>query len=180
MTHLEEILFFGLSGSSLLVRGMTLSQPVPYNNLTFKKTKKNPIPPPSLLTCPILSTSQLIFQVTPLSWPQWVVVMKISLPVILLDEGLKYLSRNHLDGEHGLHHTQLCLLHGALLGVHGGFVDTSLTSSACVVSASACSSTFAVKKGLFLLPASFLGAMPGRAVGTSICLKHSHRSWSTR
>uniref|UniRef100_A0A8D2NGC6 P-type Ca(2+) transporter n=1 Tax=Zonotrichia albicollis TaxID=44394 RepID=A0A8D2NGC6_ZONAL len=44
----------------------------------------------------------LIFQVTPLSWPQWVVVMKISLPVILLDEGLKYLSRNHLDGEHGL------------------------------------------------------------------------------
>uniref|UniRef100_A0A8B9UXS1 Calcium-transporting ATPase n=1 Tax=Anas zonorhyncha TaxID=75864 RepID=A0A8B9UXS1_9AVES len=39
----------------------------------------------------------LIFQVTPLSWPQWVVVLKISLPVILLDEGLKYLSRNHLD-----------------------------------------------------------------------------------
>uniref|UniRef100_A0A8B9TMA8 Calcium-transporting ATPase n=1 Tax=Anas platyrhynchos TaxID=8839 RepID=A0A8B9TMA8_ANAPL len=45
----------------------------------------------------------LIFQVTPLSWPQWVVVLKISLPVILLDEGLKYLSRNHLDGEQGLH-----------------------------------------------------------------------------
>uniref|UniRef100_A0A8B9TM98 Calcium-transporting ATPase n=1 Tax=Anas platyrhynchos TaxID=8839 RepID=A0A8B9TM98_ANAPL len=43
----------------------------------------------------------LIFQVTPLSWPQWVVVLKISLPVILLDEGLKYLSRNHLDGEQG-------------------------------------------------------------------------------
>uniref|UniRef100_A0A670JVK0 Calcium-transporting ATPase n=1 Tax=Podarcis muralis TaxID=64176 RepID=A0A670JVK0_PODMU len=41
----------------------------------------------------------LIFQVTPLSWPQWVMVLKISLPVILLDEGLKYLSRNHLDGE---------------------------------------------------------------------------------
>uniref|UniRef100_A0A663ETX5 Calcium-transporting ATPase n=1 Tax=Aquila chrysaetos chrysaetos TaxID=223781 RepID=A0A663ETX5_AQUCH len=122
----------------------------------------------------------LIFQVTPLSWPQWVVVMKISLPVILLDEGLKYLSRNHLDGEHGLHHTQLCLLHGALLGVHGGFMDTSLTSSARVVSASACSSTFAVKKGLFLLPPSFPGAMPGRAVGTSICLKYSRRSWSTR
>uniref|UniRef100_A0A8D2Q6J7 Calcium-transporting ATPase n=1 Tax=Varanus komodoensis TaxID=61221 RepID=A0A8D2Q6J7_VARKO len=39
----------------------------------------------------------LIFQVTPLSWPQWVMVLKISLPVILLDEGLKYLSRNHLD-----------------------------------------------------------------------------------
>ncbi|XP_068939363.1 sarcoplasmic/endoplasmic reticulum calcium ATPase 3 isoform X2 [Petaurus breviceps papuanus] len=40
----------------------------------------------------------LIFQVTPLSGQQWGVVLKISLPVILLDEGLKYLSRNHLDG----------------------------------------------------------------------------------
>ncbi|XP_075708971.1 sarcoplasmic/endoplasmic reticulum calcium ATPase 3 [Rhinoderma darwinii] len=40
----------------------------------------------------------LIFQVTPLSCSQWLVVMKISLPVILLDEGLKYISRHHLDG----------------------------------------------------------------------------------
>lgn len=40
----------------------------------------------------------LIFQVTPLNWSQWIVVMKISLPVILLDEGLKYISRHHLDG----------------------------------------------------------------------------------
>ncbi|KAM4044160.1 sarcoplasmic/endoplasmic reticulum calcium ATPase 3 [Anomaloglossus baeobatrachus] len=40
----------------------------------------------------------LIFQVTPLNCTQWVVVMKISLPVILLDEGLKYISRHHLDG----------------------------------------------------------------------------------
>ncbi|XP_077152609.1 sarcoplasmic/endoplasmic reticulum calcium ATPase 3 isoform X2 [Ranitomeya variabilis] len=40
----------------------------------------------------------LIFQVTPLSCTQWLVVMKISLPVILLDEGLKYISRHHLDG----------------------------------------------------------------------------------
>lgn len=121
---------------------MTLSQPVPYNNLTFKTNKT--IPPPSLLTSPILSILQLIFQVTPLNWPQWVVVMKISLPVILLDEGLKYLSRNHLDGEHGLHSPGLCLFRAALLGVRGGFTR--------VVSALACSSTFAVKKGLFLLP----------------------------
>lgn len=42
---------------------------------------------------------QLIFQVTPLSGRQWVVVLQISLPVILLDEALKYLSRNHMDGE---------------------------------------------------------------------------------
>uniref|UniRef100_A0A286Y5E1 Calcium-transporting ATPase n=1 Tax=Cavia porcellus TaxID=10141 RepID=A0A286Y5E1_CAVPO len=40
----------------------------------------------------------LIFQVTPLSGRQWVVVLQISLPVILLDEALKYLSRNHVDG----------------------------------------------------------------------------------
>ncbi|XP_075051073.1 sarcoplasmic/endoplasmic reticulum calcium ATPase 3 [Mixophyes fleayi] len=40
----------------------------------------------------------LIFQVTPLNCSQWLVVMKISLPVILLDEGLKYTSRHHLDG----------------------------------------------------------------------------------
>lgn len=107
------------------------------------------IPPASLLTCPILSTLQLIFQVTPLSWPQWVVVMKISLPVILLDEGLKYLSRNHLDGEHGLHHPGLGWLCGTLPGVPGGFVDPLLTSSACVMSAPACSPTSAVQRGFF-------------------------------
>nr|XP_055223145.1 sarcoplasmic/endoplasmic reticulum calcium ATPase 3 isoform X1 [Gorilla gorilla gorilla] len=41
----------------------------------------------------------LIFQVTPLSGRQWVVVLQISLPVILLDEALKYLSRNHIHEE---------------------------------------------------------------------------------
>ncbi|KAK1157445.1 sarcoplasmic/endoplasmic reticulum calcium ATPase 1-like isoform X1 [Acipenser oxyrinchus oxyrinchus] len=41
----------------------------------------------------------LIFQVTPLSVSQWMVVLKISIPVILLDEGLKYLSRNFLEGD---------------------------------------------------------------------------------
>uniref|UniRef100_A0AAQ5ZLV9 P-type Ca(2+) transporter n=1 Tax=Amphiprion ocellaris TaxID=80972 RepID=A0AAQ5ZLV9_AMPOC len=40
----------------------------------------------------------LIFQVTPLRWSQWIVVLKISIPVILLDEALKYVSRNHLEG----------------------------------------------------------------------------------
>lgn len=39
----------------------------------------------------------LIFQVTPLSGRQWGVVLQMSLPVILLDEALKYLSRNHMD-----------------------------------------------------------------------------------
>ncbi|KAG5284126.1 hypothetical protein AALO_G00023240 [Alosa alosa] len=39
----------------------------------------------------------LIFQVTPLHWSQWIVVLKISIPVILLDEALKYLARHHLE-----------------------------------------------------------------------------------
>ncbi|KAG7314701.1 hypothetical protein KOW79_022004 [Hemibagrus wyckioides] len=41
----------------------------------------------------------LIFQVTPLCCSQWLVVLKISFPVILLDEALKYFSRHHLEGE---------------------------------------------------------------------------------
>ncbi|XP_006761564.1 PREDICTED: sarcoplasmic/endoplasmic reticulum calcium ATPase 3 [Myotis davidii] len=41
----------------------------------------------------------LIFQVTPLSGRQWGVVLQISLPVILLDEALKYLSRHHEEKE---------------------------------------------------------------------------------
>ncbi|XP_062845184.1 sarcoplasmic/endoplasmic reticulum calcium ATPase 1 [Trichomycterus rosablanca] len=41
----------------------------------------------------------LIFQVIPLNCSQWMVVIKISFPVILLDEALKYLSRHHLEGE---------------------------------------------------------------------------------
>lgn len=44
------------------------------------------------------SALQLIFQVTPLRWSQWIVVLKISIPVILLDEALKYMSRNILEG----------------------------------------------------------------------------------
>ncbi|KAI4814286.1 hypothetical protein KUCAC02_003487, partial [Chaenocephalus aceratus] len=41
----------------------------------------------------------LIFQVTPLHWYQWIVVLKISIPVILLDEALKYVARNYLEGD---------------------------------------------------------------------------------
>ncbi|XP_068509241.1 sarcoplasmic/endoplasmic reticulum calcium ATPase 1 isoform X2 [Syngnathus scovelli] len=39
----------------------------------------------------------LIFQVTPLRWSQWMVVLKISIPVILLDEALKFVSRHYLE-----------------------------------------------------------------------------------
>ncbi|KAG9328875.1 hypothetical protein JZ751_010061 [Albula glossodonta] len=39
----------------------------------------------------------MIFQIRPLSWPQWVTVLKMSLPVILMDEALKFLARNYIE-----------------------------------------------------------------------------------
>ncbi|XP_074541050.1 sarcoplasmic/endoplasmic reticulum calcium ATPase 2 [Halichoeres trimaculatus] len=39
----------------------------------------------------------VIFQIRPLSWPQWVVVLKMSIPVILMDEVLKFLARNYIE-----------------------------------------------------------------------------------
>ncbi|KAM6976822.1 sarcoplasmic/endoplasmic reticulum calcium ATPase 2 [Aplochiton taeniatus] len=39
----------------------------------------------------------VVFQIRPLSWPQWVVVLKMSLPVILMDEALKFLARNYIE-----------------------------------------------------------------------------------
>ncbi|KAK0417320.1 hypothetical protein QR680_012943 [Steinernema hermaphroditum] len=40
-----------------------------------------------------------IFQITPLCWAEWVAVLKISLPVVLLDELLKFIARNYIDAE---------------------------------------------------------------------------------
>ncbi|KAK0141281.1 Sarcoplasmic/endoplasmic reticulum calcium ATPase 2 [Merluccius polli] len=40
---------------------------------------------------------QVVFQIRPLSWPQWVVVLKMSLPVIFMDEALKFLARNYIE-----------------------------------------------------------------------------------
>ncbi|XP_066499528.1 sarcoplasmic/endoplasmic reticulum calcium ATPase 2 [Hoplias malabaricus] len=39
----------------------------------------------------------VIFQITPLSVSQWLMVLKISVPVILLDELLKFTARNYLE-----------------------------------------------------------------------------------
>merc|ERR1712088_868946 len=39
----------------------------------------------------------VVFQITSLTFAQWMVVMKFSLPVILLDELLKYVARNYAD-----------------------------------------------------------------------------------
>jgi len=38
-----------------------------------------------------------IFQITPLSMAEWLAVMKLSMPVILLDETMKWVSRNIVD-----------------------------------------------------------------------------------
>jgi hypothetical protein len=48
-----------------------------------------------ILYVDILST---IFQITPLGWAEWMAVLKMSLPVILLDELLKFIARNYTEG----------------------------------------------------------------------------------
>jgi Ca2+ transporting ATPase len=44
-----------------------------------------------ILYTPILAT---VFQITPLSGPEWIAVLELSVPVIALDEILKALSRS--------------------------------------------------------------------------------------
>jgi len=39
----------------------------------------------------------IVFNITPLSLEQWIVVLKFSLPVLLLDELLKFVARNYAD-----------------------------------------------------------------------------------
>lgn len=43
--------------------------------------------------------SQMIFKLRALDWTQWLMVLKISLPVIGLDELLKFVARNYLEGK---------------------------------------------------------------------------------
>ena len=38
-----------------------------------------------------------VFQVTPLTGEEWVTVMKFSIPVVLLDETLKFIARKFAD-----------------------------------------------------------------------------------
>ena len=40
-----------------------------------------------------------MFQISHLSFAQWVTVMKFSLPVILLDEALKFVARDYVEGQ---------------------------------------------------------------------------------
>jgi len=47
-----------------------------------------------ILEVDVLST---VFQITPLNIEEWIAVLKISLPVILLDETLKFVARKITD-----------------------------------------------------------------------------------
>jgi Ca2+ transporting ATPase len=47
-----------------------------------------------ILHVDILST---VFQVTPLNSEEWITVMKFSIPVVLLDESLKFMARRFAD-----------------------------------------------------------------------------------
>jgi len=46
---------------------------------------------------------QVVFQITRLNVAEWLVVLKISFPVILLDETLKFGARHLADGRKSLH-----------------------------------------------------------------------------
>lgn len=51
--------------------------------------------PSKLLLC------QVVFNISALSLDQWIVVLKFSLPVLLVDEALKFVARNYTDGKDG-------------------------------------------------------------------------------
>lgn len=42
---------------------------------------------------------QMIFKLTHLSTEQWIVVLKLSFPVIAIDEVLKFVARNYVEGK---------------------------------------------------------------------------------
>jgi Ca2+ transporting ATPase len=47
-----------------------------------------------ILYIPMFNT---VFQICPLTWEEWFAVLKISFPVILLDETLKFVARRYVD-----------------------------------------------------------------------------------
>ena len=52
-----------------------------------------------------VSLLQMIFKMTPLSMEQWLMVLKLSFPVILIDEVLKFVARNYIDRKWSQTHT---------------------------------------------------------------------------
>jgi Ca2+ transporting ATPase len=47
-----------------------------------------------ILYIPMFNT---VFQICPLTWEEWFAVLKISFPVILIDEALKFVARRYID-----------------------------------------------------------------------------------
>lgn len=70
----------------------------------------------------------MIFQITPLNLTQWLMVLKISLPVILLDELLKFAARNYLEHGKDLDRPtgKACSLSSCTEGISWPFVALSL------------------------------------------------------
>uniref|UniRef100_A0A665X8V0 Calcium-transporting ATPase n=1 Tax=Echeneis naucrates TaxID=173247 RepID=A0A665X8V0_ECHNA len=71
----------------------------------------------------------IIFQITPLNLTQWLMVLKISLPVILLDELLKFAARNYLEPGKDLEKpasSKGCTLSACMEGISWPFVAISL------------------------------------------------------
>uniref|UniRef100_A0A7N6BGE0 Calcium-transporting ATPase n=1 Tax=Anabas testudineus TaxID=64144 RepID=A0A7N6BGE0_ANATE len=70
----------------------------------------------------------IIFQITPLNLTQWLMVLKISLPVILLDELLKFAARNYLEPGKDLEKpasSRGCPLSACIEGISWPFVAIS-------------------------------------------------------
>lgn len=65
----------------------------------------------------VFSSWQTIFQISPLNVTEWVAVVKISIPVIILDETLKFVARKFTDGKD--HLIQLSILVATWAGYLG-------------------------------------------------------------
>lgn len=55
-------------------------------------------------------SSQAVFQITPLNVEEWIAVLKLSFPVIIIDEVLKLIARKFTDG-------RLLLIHDSSLPI---------------------------------------------------------------
>uniref|UniRef100_A0A8C5APS0 Calcium-transporting ATPase n=1 Tax=Gadus morhua TaxID=8049 RepID=A0A8C5APS0_GADMO len=68
----------------------------------------------------------MIFQITPLNLTQWLMVLKISLPVILLDELLKFSARNYLEAGKEQEKPKGCRFAACMEGISWPFVALSI------------------------------------------------------
>lgn len=64
---------------------------------------------------------QTIFQITPLNVAEWIAVLKISIPVIILDETLKFIARKFTDGN-----SSVVLELSVLVGVWAAYLGMML------------------------------------------------------